>query len=48
MGLQTTVNNSPAVAVSGDVVILGQSVYTPKNYMSDGNVKAGTFAFLPC
>ena len=47
MGLQTVVNNSPAVAVSGDVVILGQSVYTPKNYMSDGNVKAGTFAFAP-
>lgn len=47
MGLQSVVNNSPAIAVSGAVVVLDQSVYTVKNYMSDGNVKAGTFAFAP-
>lgn len=47
MGLQSVVNNSPAIAVSGGIVVLGQSVYTTKNYMSDGTVKAGTFAFAP-
>ena len=41
MGLQSVVNNSPAIAVSGGIVVLGQSVYTTKNYMSDGTVKAG-------
>ena len=47
MGLQKTVNNSPAIGLSGQPVVLGQSVYTTMNFMSDGTVKAGTFAFVP-
>ena len=47
MGLQKTVNNSPAIGVSGQPVVLGQSVYTTMNFMSDGTVKAGAFAFAP-
>ena len=48
MGLQKTVNNSPAIGLSGQPVVLGQSVYTTMNFMSDGTVKAGAFAFAPC
>ena len=47
MGLQKTVNNSPAIGLGGQPVVLGQSVYTTMNFMSDGNVKAGAFAFAP-
>ena len=47
MGLQKTVGTSPAIGVSGQKVVLGQSVYTTMNYLSDGTVKAGTFAFAP-
>ena len=47
MGLQKTVNNSPAIGLNGQPVVLGQSVYTTMNFMSDGNVKAGAFAFAP-
>ena len=47
MGLQKTVNNSPAIGLSGQPVVLGQSVYTTMNFMSDGTVKAGAFAFVP-
>lgn len=47
MGLQKSVGLSPAIGVSGQKTVLGQSVYTTKNFMSDGNVAAGTFAFAP-
>lgn len=47
MGLQKSVGTSPAIGVSGQKTVLGQSVYTTMNYLSDGTVKAGTFAFAP-
>ena len=47
MGLQKSVGLSPAIGVSGQKTVLGQSVYTTKNFMSDGNVTAGAFAFAP-
>ena len=47
MGLQKSVGLSPALGLSGEKAVLGQSVYTVQNFMSDGTVKAGTFAFVP-
>lgn len=45
MGFQTIVNTYPAVGVPGQQVVPGQAVYTAENYVSDGTVKAGEFAF---
>ena len=38
MGLQKTVNNSPAIGLSGQPVVLGQSVYTTMNFYAKGVV----------
>ena len=46
MALQKSVNFYPAVGVAGQQVHLGQAVYTPLNYLSDGSVKAGSFCFV--
>ena len=43
--LQTTVSLYPAVGLPGAEVQPGSAVYTPINYVSDGTVKAGAFAF---
>lgn len=43
--LQKTVNLYPAVGIAGQQVAFNQAVYTPHNYLSDGTVACGTFAF---
>lgn len=45
MGFQTVVNNLPAIGTPGLEVNPGQAIYTPFQYISDGTVEAGTFAF---
>ena len=44
--MQTTVNTYPAVGLPGQEVNVHTAVYTPINYLSDGTVAAGSFAFL--
>lgn len=44
--MQTTVNTYPAVGLPGQEVNVHTAVYTPFNYLSDGTVAAGSFAFL--
>ena len=46
MALQTTVNTYASIGFPGQMVAFSQRVYTPFNYLSDGTVKAGGFAFL--
>ena len=46
MALQTTVNTYAPIGFPGQMVAFSQFVYTPFNYLSDGTVKAGGFAFL--
>lgn len=43
--LQKTVSLYPAAGTPGTEVQVGTAVYTPVNYISDGTVKAGAFAF---
>ncbi|WP_443894645.1 structural cement protein Gp24 [Parasutterella excrementihominis] len=43
--LQKTVNLYPAIGIPGQQVAFNQAVYTPHNYLSDGTVACGTFAF---
>lgn len=45
MGFQKVVNTDPAIATPGLEVNPGQAVYSAFNYISDGTVEAGTFAF---
>lgn len=44
--MQTTVNTYPAEGLPGQEVNAHSAVYTPFNYLSDGTVAAGSFAFL--
>lgn len=46
MALQSTVNVYAPIGFPGQMVAFSQFVYTPYNYLSDGTVKAGGFAFL--
>ena len=43
--MQKTVNLYPAIGLPGVEVQTGTAVYTPFNYISDGTVAAGSFAF---
>ena len=43
--VQTTVNLYPALGFPGQQAAFNQAVYTPENYLSDGTVVAGGFAF---
>lgn len=43
--VQKTVNLYPAIGFAGQQVAFNQAVYTPENYISDGTVVAGGFAF---
>ncbi|WP_290086309.1 structural cement protein Gp24 [Turicimonas muris] len=43
--LQKKVTLNPAIGISGQQVIFNQAVYTPVNYISDGTIKCGSFAF---
>lgn len=43
--LQNKVNLYPSNGIPGQQVAFGQAVYTPENYVSDGTVKCGCFAF---
>lgn len=45
MAFQTQVNRYRAAGVAGQAATPDQSVYTVKNYLSDGTVKVGCFAF---
>ena len=45
MGFQKVVNVDPAIATPGLEVNPGQAVYTAFNFVSDGTVEAGGFAF---
>lgn len=45
MGFQKVVNIDPAIATPGLEVNPGQAVYTAFNFVSDGTVEAGSFAF---
>lgn len=45
MGFQKVVNVDPAIATPGLEVNPGQAVYTAFNFVSDGTVEAGSFAF---
>ncbi|MDY6322528.1 MAG: hypothetical protein SPL30_06440 [Succinivibrio sp.] len=45
MGFQTSVKTYPAIGAPGQQVVPGQAVYTAENYVSDGTLKAGAFAF---
>lgn len=45
MGFQKSVGLMPAIGLPGQEVNPGQAVYTAFNYVSDGTVQAGTFAF---
>lgn len=42
---QQFVGQVPAIGLPGQEVTLNQAVYTPYQYVSDGTVAAGTFAF---
>lgn len=43
--LQKTVGLYPAIGIAGQQVAFNQAVYTPFNYISDGTVRCGHFAF---
>lgn len=43
--MQKKVNLYPAAGLPGQEVAVDTAVYTPFNYISDGTVKAGSFAF---
>lgn len=43
--MQKKVNLYPVVGLEGQEVAVGTAVYTPQNYISDGTVAAGGFAF---
>ena len=45
MGFQTKVGLYPAIGEPGQEVVPGQAVYTAENYISDGTLTAGAFAF---
>lgn len=45
MGFQKVVNTDPAIATPGLEVNPGQAIYTAFNYISDGTVESGGFAF---
>ena len=45
MGFQAVVNTDPAIGIPGQEVNPRQAVYTAFNYVSDGTVQAGAFAF---
>lgn len=45
MGFQKFVGTTPAIGIPGQEVNPTQAVYTAFNYVSDGTVKAGAFAF---
>lgn len=45
MGFQKKVGLQNAIGTPGLEVVPGQAVYTAFNYISDGTVQAGTFAF---
>nr|DAH90098.1 MAG TPA: hypothetical protein [Caudoviricetes sp.] len=44
--MQTTVNLYPSVGLPGQEVAVHTAIYTPFNYISDGTVAAGSFAFV--
>lgn len=44
-GFQKSVKLYPAVGVPGQEVNPGQAIYTAENYISDGTLTAGAFAF---
>lgn len=46
MALQKAVGLKQAVAVAGQEVVVGQAIYSANNYISDGTLKAGGFAFV--
>lgn len=43
--MQKTVSLNPVVGLPGQEVAVKTAVYTPLNYLSDGTVAVGTFAF---
>jgi hypothetical protein len=43
--LQKSVGLYPAIGIPGQQVAINQAVYTPQNYLSDGTVQCGGFAF---
>lgn len=43
--LQKSVGLYPAIGIPGQQVAFNQAVYTPQNYLSDGTVQCGSFAF---
>lgn len=45
MGFQAAVKTDPAIGIPGQEVNPRQAVYTAFNYVSDGTVQAGAFAF---
>lgn len=45
MGFQAVVNTDPAIGLPGQEVNPRQAVYTAFNYVSDGTVQAGSFAY---
>lgn len=45
MGFQKSVSTTPCVGLPGLEVNPGQAIYTAFNYLSDGTVAAGSFAF---
>lgn len=45
MGFQAVVNTDPAIGIPGQEVNPHQAVYTAFNYVSDGTLQAGGFAF---
>ncbi len=45
MGFQAAVKTDPAIGIPGQEVNPRQAVYTAFNYVSDGTVPAGGFAF---
>lgn len=45
MSLQKTVNITPAFGAPGQEVSVGTAIYTPINYVSNGSLSAGGFAF---
>lgn len=45
MGFQTKVSTYPSIGAPGQEVNPGQAIYTAENYISDGTLTAGGFAF---
>ena len=46
MGFQKTVNLMPCAGLPGGEVVKGQAVYAADNYVSDGTLEVGQFAFV--